>query len=337
MIRRALSSALLLVLLLASGCGGPGHVEYDSDRCLVDGKPVTLSEVESRQASVAQRIQSRQPWFAVVTIVVVLVAAASNAEKALVLVRTRRQDHEKPLAERLRAALERTRETPLQFFAIVGGTLLLLLAAGGLYIYLDVDKRASERALQMLQFCHLAMRTSEEEGVLDEQKRNLASIQSTAGDIRALVDKLPPDEKQKAHEIIATMNTALEKQGKIVASYVSRSDEESKEIRQQTALVQKGLTSLSSDLTALKLMPASLHDLDETLKHNDARLGTHDAKVESQLADLDAKLKLLLARPICEPPAKKEPAATATTAAAAATKPSAAAPKATPDLGTAHP
>jgi hypothetical protein len=335
MIRRA----LLLALLIVSACSGPGHVEYNADRCLIDGKEVSLGEVETRQAAVAQRIQSRQPWFAIVTIVVVLVAAASNAEKALVLVRARRQDHEKPLAERLRAALERTRETPLQFFAIVGGTVLLLLAAGGLYIYLDVDKRASERALQMLQFCHLALRTSEEQGVLDEQKRNLASIQSTAGDIRALVDKLPPDEKQKAREIIANMNTALDRQGKIVSSYLLRSDEESKQIREQTALVQKGLSSLSTDLTALKMMPASLHDLDETLKRNDVKLSTHDAKVESELADLDAKLKLLLARPAYEPPPppKKEPPATTPPTATPKTPATAIAAKPVPDLGAAHP
>jgi hypothetical protein len=39
----------------------------------------------------------------------------------------------------------------------------------------------------MLQFCHLAMRTEEEEGALDEQRHNLQAIESTAGDIRALV------------------------------------------------------------------------------------------------------------------------------------------------------
>ena len=67
------------------------------------------------------------------------------------------------------------------------------MLAAGLYIYLDADKRASERALGMLQFCHLALRTNEEQGVLDEQRRNLAAIESTAGDIRTLVDKLPPE------------------------------------------------------------------------------------------------------------------------------------------------
>ncbi len=344
MIRRAFSVALLVVGL--AGCSGPGHIQYDNDRCLIDGQPVTLGEVEARQATVAQRIQSRQPWFAVVTIVVVLLAAASNAEKALVLVRARKQDHEKPLAERLRAALERTRQSPLRFFAIVGGTLLLLLAAGGLYIYLDVDKRASERALQMLQFCHLALATSEEQGVLAEQKRNLASIQSTAGDIRALVDKLPPEEQEKAREMMTTMNSALDKQGKIVNSYLLRSDETTKQIQEQTALVQKGLSSLSSDLTALKMLPASLHALDETIARNRSERSTHDAKLDADLAkidaaqaEVDAKLKLLLARPVCEPapPPKKEPTPPATTPPSAGSTKTPAAAKPTPDLGAAHP
>src|SRR5262245_40075848 len=187
MIRRALVFAVLLV----AACGGPGRVQYDKDHCSIDGEPATLAEVEARQAEVAQRIQARQPWFAVVTLVVLLLAGASNAEKALVLFRSRKRDGDRRWAERLRDALERQRANPLGWFAIVGGTLTLLALAAGFYIYLDADKRASERALGMLQFCHLALKTNEEQGVLDEQRRNLAAIQSTAGDIRTLVDKLP--------------------------------------------------------------------------------------------------------------------------------------------------
>ncbi|HEX4459011.1 MAG TPA: hypothetical protein VIA18_13635 [Polyangia bacterium] len=340
MIRRAFLVAVV-VMGLSSGCTGPGHVRYDTDRCLIDGHDASLSEVEARQATVAQRIQSRQPWFAIVTIIVVVLAAASNAEKALVLFRARKQDHEKPLAERLREALERTRQSPLRFFAIVTGTILLLLAAGGTYIYLDVDKRASERALQMLQFCHLALATSEEQGVLAEQKRNLQSIQSTAGDIRALVDKLPPAEKQKAREMMLTMNTALDKQGKIVNSYLTRSDETTKQIQEQQALVQKGLSSLSSDLTSLKMLPTTLHELDETIGRNRNERSAHDAKIDSALTELDAKLKQLLARPICEPPPPPPPVKKETTAAPPST-PTAKAPPAPPaklasDMGAAHP
>lgn len=300
MIRRA----ALVALVLAAACGGPGHVQYDNDRCSIDGKQATLAEVEARQAAVAQRIQERQPWFAIVTLVVVLLAVASNAEKALVLFRARHKDGDRKLSDRLRDALARQRERPLAWFGIVGGSLALLVLAAGLYIYLDADKRASERALGMLQFCQLALRTSEEHGVLDEQRRNLAAIQSTAGDIRSLVDKLPPAEQRKAQLIITEMNAALAKQGKIVGEYLQRSDESSKLLKEHTAIVQKGLTSLESDLVALKSLPSSLKELGEGVKRVDGRLGADDSRLaalSAQLVELDGKLKQLLARPACEP------------------------------------
>lgn len=296
---------LLAATLALSACGGPGRVQYDNDRCLIDGQPATLGEVEARQTTVAARIQARQPWFAIVTIVIVLVAGASNAEKVALLVRARKHDGGRPLSERIRDALDRHRQSPMRFGAIVGGTLGLLVLAAGLYIYLDVDKRASERALGMLQFCHLALRTTEEQGVLAEQRKNLNAIQSTAGDIRALVDKLPPEEKQKAQEIVAQMNAALAKQGKIVGDYLSRSDEQQKALKEHTAAVEKGLSSLSSDLGALKSLPATLRDIGDGVKRVDGKVALEDASVkalQSQLADLDAKLQKLLARPACESP-----------------------------------
>lgn len=303
-LRRALLAALV-PLALAAGCGGPGHVQYDNDHCLIDGQPATLSEVEARQAAVAARIQARQPWFAVVTIVVVLVAGASNFEKIMVLLRARKKEGAKPLGERIRDALDRQRESPLRFGAIVGSTLGLLAVAAGFYIYLDVDKRASERALGMLQFCHLALRTSEEQGVLTEQKKNLMAIQSTAGDIRSLVDKLPPEEKQKAREIVAQMQSALEKQGKIVGDYLTRSDEQSKELKEHTAFVEKGIMSLSTDLTALKSLPLALKEIGDGVKRVDGKVGADEARAEAlqqQLAAVDKKVEQLLARPACEPP-----------------------------------
>ncbi len=333
--------AALLFLAVASitslgGCGGPGHVQYDNDRCLIDGHEATLGDVEARQTAVAARIQSRQPWFAIVTIVIVLVAGASNAEKALVLLRARKHDGEnRPLSERIRDALDRHRESPLRFGAIVGSTLGLLAVAASFYVYLDVDKRASERALGMLQFCHLALRTSEEQGVLAEQRKNLNAIQSTAGDIRALVDKLPPEEKQKAREIVAQMNSALEKQGKIVGDYLSRSDEQQKALQQHNATVEKGLSSLSTDVSALKALPATLKDIGDGVKKLDGKLAGEDATVRAlhdKLAELDDKVDKLLARPACEPPAPVAKAAPPKPAAAAvvASKPAV-------DLGTGKP
>jgi hypothetical protein len=300
-----LKRSCIALLLVVAACAGPGHVQYDNDHCLIDGSPATLSEVETRQAVVAQRIQERQPWFAVVTLVVLIVAGASNAEKALVLFRSRKRDGDRKLADRLRDAIERQRANPLRWFALVGGSLGLLVLAAGLYIYLDADKRASERALGMLQFCHLALRTNEEHGVLDEQRRNLAAIQSTAGDIRTLVDKLPPAEQHKAQQIIDQMNEALAKQGRIVGEYMQRSDESSKLLKEHTAMVQKGLLSLESDLGSLKSLPANLASLADSVKRVDGKLGAESADVkalQSQLGELDGKLQKLLARPACEPP-----------------------------------
>jgi len=332
--------AALLVLVAASlaGCGGPGHVQYDNDRCLIDGHEATLSEVEARQAAVAARIQSRQPWFAVVTIIIVLVAGASNAEKAMVLLRARRHEGEnRPLSERIRDALDRHRQSPLRFGAIVGTTLGLLAVAAGFYVYLDVDKRASERALGMLQFCHLALKTNEEQGVLAEQRKNLDAIQSTAGDIRALVDKLPPEEKQKAREIVAQMSSALDKQGRIVGDYLSKSDEQQKALKEHTAAVEKGLSSLSTDLGALKSLPATLKDIGDGMRKLDGKVTGQDADVKAlgdKLADLDGKLQKLLARPSCEPTRTSSPASATSTPPA---KPAAIASKPPADLGTAKP
>lgn len=336
---RARVAALFVVAVCSfGGCGGPGHVQYDNDRCLIDGEQATLSQVEARQAAVAARIQSRQPWFAVVTIVIVIVAGASNAEKLIVLLRARKHEGEnRPLSERIRDALDRHRQSPLRFGAIVGSTLGLLAVAAGFYVYLDVDKRASERALGMLQFCHLALRTSEEQGVLAEQRKNLTAIQSTAGDIRALVDKLPPEEKQKAREIVAQMSAALEKQGKIVGDYLSRSDEQQKALEQHNAFVEKGLSSLSTDVGALKSLPAALKDIGDGVKKLDGKLAGEDASVktlEDKLVELDDKVQKLLARPACDvpkpTPAVKAPGATRPAPTIVATKPP-------PDLGTAKP
>jgi hypothetical protein len=282
---------------------------------LRDGRPLTAAEVEADQAQVARRIASRQPWFAVITIGIVLLAAAGNAEKALLLVRARHAEGHRPLAERLRDVLVGQRDKPVRFAAIVGGSLGLIAIASGAYIYLDIDKRASERALGMLQFCHLALRTQEEQGVLDEQKHNLQDIESTAGDIRALVGKLPPDEKRKAQLIVDQMNTALAKQGKIVGEYVTRTDEAQKTLSEHTVAMEKGIASVEEELAELRTLPASLKDLEGAAHHIDATTTAFDARfaeLHARVAELEDKVDLLLARPAYVPKeagASKAPAA----------------------------
>jgi chromosome segregation ATPase len=184
--------------------------------------------------------------------------------------------------------------------------LALIVLAGGAYIYLDIDKRASERALGQLQFCHLALRSEEEQGVLDEQRHNLEAIQSTAGDIRTLVGKLPPEEQRKAQSIVQQMNTALAKQGRIVGDYAARTDERQRDLSAHTLAMEKGIASVEGDLAELRLLPTNVKDLetaahriDETTTSFEARF----AELRARMAGLDEKLETLLTRPGCASPA----------------------------------
>jgi len=304
------SATLLAAALACAACAGPGRVQYDGERCLEDGRALSVQEVEAAQVDVARRISSRQPWFAVITIGVVLLAAMGNAEKVLLVSRPKHVEGHRPITERVREMLARQRESPARFGAIVGGSLALIALAAVAYIYLDLDKRASERALGMLQFCHLSMRTQEEQGVLDEQRHNLEAIQSTAGDIRTLVDKLPPDEQRKAQLIVEQMNSALTKQGKIVGDYAARTDEAQKGLSAHTAAMEKGIASVEGDLAGLRSLPASVKDLEGAAHRIDETTGSFDARfaeLRTRIDAVDAKLDALSARPVCAAPT---PAAT---------------------------
>src|SRR5262249_15291966 len=157
--------------------------------------------------------------------------------------------------------LDRYRQHPVRYFSIVTATFVLLLCAAGTYVYLDVDKRASERAQNMLNFCHLALRTANEQTVLDQQRSNLLAIQNTAGDIRALVDRLPPEEQRKAQHIIDQMNGALGRQGKLVSEYMIKTEESTKAVKEHTLAVEKGLSTVEAGVLNLRTLPAGLHDL----------------------------------------------------------------------------
>ncbi len=319
---------LVLVALLAlAGCGHAVHVEFANGQCLIDGQSATLPEVEARQARITERVLARQPWFVVVTVLVVVLAGASHLEKIALLFSTRRQEAHS-LGDRLRNALDRYRSQPLRYFAIVSGTLALLVMAGSFYVYLDADKRASERALGLLQFCHLALKDREQQHLLDEQRRDLEALQSTAGNIRTLVDGLPPEEQRKAQEIVAQMNGALAHEGKLVSAYAERTDEQTRAVREHTELLEKGLTSLEGDVLALKTMPAAVRDLAGQLQKLDGRLGGVDGKLAStdgRIAAVETALKTIAARPelkcpacVCEPPRALPPDAGALRTEAAA-------------------
>ncbi len=280
---------LVAIVLVLAGCHGPGHVEFSGGQCLIDGHAVTLAEVEARQAHISERILSRQPLFVMITILIVALAGASHIEKLFLFFGGKG----KPvhgLHDRFRMAIERYRSHPLRYFTIVALTLSLLGIAGGCYVYLDADKRASERALGLLQFCHIALRNSEAEGILAEQRQNLEQLESTAGNIRALVGKLPPEEQRKAREIVAHINDALAQQGKLVSDYVTHTDESTKAVHEETQLLSKGLTSLETQVTTLKSLPAALHDLGEQVKTLDGHVGAGFADVAAKLSAHDARL-----------------------------------------------
>lgn len=299
----SLSRVTLLSLTMGlMGCGEPGRIQYDGGRCFEDGHPLTAQQVESEQAQVTRRIASRQPWFAIITIGVVLLAAASNAERALFLFRARHGAARRSLADRLRDVLVRQRDNPAVFAALVCGSLGVVAIAGASYVYLDIDKRASERALGMLQFCHLALRTQSEQHVLDEQRSNLQAIQATAGDIRTLVGNLPPDQQEKAKLIISHMNAALERQDKIVGDYAARADEAQKDLSAHTVAVEKGLATVQGDLAELRSLPTSVKDLESATGRIDRATTAIDARFDelhAKIMNVEEKVDALLGRPAC--------------------------------------
>ncbi len=279
--------ALVLQAIAAIGCGGPGTVQFDRDRCYVDGRPATLTQVEEREALVQHRIAVRQPWLIVITVVVVMLAGIGYVEKLVVLLSASRDS--KGVGEQLRAAAERYRTHRARYFAMVGGSVALLVTAGILYIWVDADKRANERTLASLQFCHLALRTSEETTALDEQRQNLASIHETAGQIRQIIDKLPPAEQVKAHEIIGHMDDAVGRERRLITEGLERSQDTADAIRDGTLSIEKSLSGVQTALGALKDVPPGVKALADTLQKAEQR-GT---ALEGQVTELAAGVQAL--------------------------------------------
>jgi hypothetical protein len=261
----------LLGVLFLVACEHPGRVEYAGGQCIIDGQAATLVEVESRQAKISERIVARQPISVAVTILIVLLAGASHIEKLILLFSTRRKEAHS-LGDRIRNALDRYRAHPMRYFAIVVGTLLLLGCAGGAYVSLDASKRADERALGLLQFCHVALRNRQADAILDEQKKNLSSIEDTAGAIRTLVGGLPPEEQKKARQIVEEINGALAKQGRLVNELMTKSDETTR------AALERGLGLIANDFESLKGVPSSMHDLADAQKKLEAQMRALEAK-----------------------------------------------------------
>jgi hypothetical protein len=305
--------ALLLAFALLSplsGCGGPGVIRIEQGTCTIDGASADLARVEERESQVQHRIVSRQPWLVAITVVVVSLAGISYIERLVMLFSATRDA--KGMGDRVRELVERYRAHRVRYVAMVAGSVSVLIGAGVFYIYLDADKRASERALATLQFCHLSLRTADEKRALDEQRSNLSSIHDTAGEIRGLIAKLPPDERAKAHQIIGHMDEAVGKQGRLITERLQRSEDAAEALRGRTQSIERGVSGLQSGLDGLKPLPLTVHALSDLVAHLDGRAAATESRLaadDDKLQAIQRSLDTLVNRPapvcpacVCEPP-----------------------------------
>jgi len=308
----------LILLLVLAGCGGPGVVRIEQGTCTIDGAPVDLPRVEERESHVQHRIVSRQPWLVAITVVVVSLAGISYIERLVMLFSASRDAQ--GMGDRVRALVDRYRAHRVRYVAMVAGSVGLLIGAGVFYIYLDADKRASERALATLQFCHLALRTADEKRALDEQRSNLSSIHDTAGEIRGLIAKLPPTERAKAHEIIGHMDDAVGKQGRLISERLQRSEDAAAALSDRTQSIERGVSGLQSGLDGLKPLPVTVHALSDLVARLDGRATATEGRLaadDDKLQAIQRSLDTLVSRPapVCPACVCDAPRATPVTAA----------------------
>ncbi len=243
------------------------NVTYDRQRCEIDGRAVTIAEVEAQQAQVGHHLLARQPVHTAVVVAILLLASLGYLDKLALLIAARRSSGPS-FSERVRAALERHRPHPVRYFGIVSGAMLLVVVGAGLYVYLDADKRASERALQQLQFCHLALVGAEAQEALERQRSNLEQLRSTASSIKALVDGLPPAEQKKAEALLEQLHLAADNQSRIldeegaVAQAVAAGSEEAR----------KDFDELRAGIDGLKGLPERLSGVASQVDRLEARL-----------------------------------------------------------------
>jgi hypothetical protein len=321
--------ALILGSLGLAGCTGAGQVKYVDGQCWIDGVSANITQVEARQADLTQHMLARQPILTAIAVAAVALAGAGYIQRLLTILAARRAPAQN-LGERLRLRMERYRAHPVRYFLLLGSVLGVLAIAGTAYVSMDADKRTSERSLATLQFCHLALRSANEQRVLAEQREHLASIQSTEHDIRALVDTLPPAEQQKAHEIVDQLSTTLGQQRTMVAKFAQDANGAAKAVAEQQAQVERGLSKLDDEVVGLSAVPAAITKLSSDLRTVGGRaeaLGTAleacNAKIDvlgQSLATLSRGLDALASRPAPVCPACSC-GANAPTAVAASSKP----------------
>jgi hypothetical protein len=279
--------AVILGAIELVGCTGTGQAEYVNGQCLIDGVSANILQVEARQAELTQHMLARQPILTAIAVAAVALAGAGYLQRLLTILAARRAPAQN-LGERLRLRMERYRAHPVRYFLLLGGVLGLLAVAGTAYVSMDADKRTSERSLATLQFCHLALRSANEQRVLAEQREHLASIQSTEHEIRALVDTLPPAEQQKAHEIIDQLSSSLGQQRTMVAKFAQDANVAAKAVAEQQAQVERGLSKLDDEVVGLGAVPAAVSKLTSDVHTVGARAEVVGAGVEACNAKIDA-------------------------------------------------
>ena len=258
--------AVALVVLL-SACRGALHVSYDRQRCEIDGRAATIAEVEAEQARVGQHLLASQPVHTAVVVAILFLASLGYLDKLALIVAARRSSAPS-LGERVRAALERHRAHPVRHIGIVAGAMVLVAVGAGFYVYLDADKRTSERALQQLQFCHLALAGAEAQEALERQRGNLEQLRSTAGSIKVLVDGLPPAEQKKAEALLAQLHVAVGNQARILdgESAVAQA------VRSGSEDTKRDIDGLRTDISGLKSLPERLIGVASQVDRLEARL-----------------------------------------------------------------
>jgi hypothetical protein len=290
---RALIAAGAL-MAVTSGCAGPGEIRFNRDGCTIDGRPADLPRVEAREAAVQHRIASLQPWLVAITVAIVSLAGIGYVERLVMLFSARRDA--RGMGQRLQALVDRYRYHPVRYFALLAGSIGMLIAAGGLYIYCDADKRSSERALGALQFCHLALRSADEKRALDDQSQNLSSIHETAGAIRQLIDKLPPAEQAKASEIINHMDEAVGRERRVISEHLQRSEDTTLALTNRAQSIERSLGGLETDLGTLKTLPADVRALGTAIAKEESRAALASDKLAAandRLAEANAALAML--------------------------------------------
>ena len=181
-----------------------------------------------------------------------------------------------PPAARARARFHHAseRDVPGLRAAVVVSSLGLIVAAGGTYVYLDIDKRASERELGGLQFCHLALRTRTSSACSTINART-STRSSRPPETSAPSSASSPDEQRKARTIVAQMNDALSKQGRLVSDYASKTDEAQPDRAHRGH--EEGLASVRGISPSSGRCPTNLKDLEARRHRIDATTTAFDS------------------------------------------------------------